>query len=255
MNFSYFRWLFLILVLAAPIMGAADPLNEAIETEVNTHKAAARSQKKIDQMSDQTRQMLEEYRQVTREIETLKTYNRHLKQLVSAQQEEKVSLAKQLDEIEVTRREIVPLMLRMVESLERFIQLDMPFLPQERQLRLTQLKEMMVQPDVTESEKFRRLLEAYQIENDYGRTIEAYRADLTLNGESRPVDFLRVGRVALFYQTLDASETGAWNKKKKQWERLSAEYRKSIRDGLRIARKEAAPDLLTLALPLPEAVR
>jgi hypothetical protein len=112
---------------------------------------------------------------------------------------------------------------------------------------------MMVRADVTHAEKFRRILEAYQIENDYGNTIEAYKADLTMNDVSSSVDFLRLGRVALYYQRFDGSETGYWNKEQKQWQTLSTDYHNAIRNGLRIARKETAPDLLTLPIPAAEA--
>lgn len=231
----------------------ADPLNQAIDTDIATNKAAVDSQQAINRLSDQTRKMLEEYRAATRHAETLQTYNEHLKNLLESQQEEKTSLEEQLEQIEVTQREVVPLILRMLDSLEQFVKLDLPFLPVERQERIEQLKTMVNRADVTHAEKFRRILEAFQIENDYGNTIEAYRADLELNGTISSVDFLRLGRVALYYQRLDGSETGFWNKETNAWEALPSSYRNAIRNGLRIARKEAAPDLLTLPLPAPEA--
>ncbi len=231
----------------------SDSLNQAIDTGLATNKAAVDSQKTIDRLSDQTQKMLEEYRTASRHADTLKTYNKHLKDLLASQQQEKASLARQLDRIEETQREIVPLILRMLDSLEQFIALDVPFLPEERQERLSQLKDMINRADVTPAEKFRRIIEAFQVENEYGNTIEAYRADLELGGTVSSVDFLRLGRVALYFQRLDGSETGYWNKETQSWETLPSSYRNAIRDGLRIARKEAAPDLLTLPLPAPEA--
>ena len=248
-------------ILAAAFLGLyamavhADPLKQAIDTDLATNQAAINSQKKIDQITEQTQKMLEEYRSATRHAETLQTYNNHLKDLLDSQRQEKASLQRQLDQIEVTQREIVPLTLKMLDSLERFINLDLPFLPEERKQRLQHLKEMINRANITDAEKFRRILEAFQIENDYGNTIEAYRADIDLNGVPSSVDFLRLGRVALFYQRLDGSETGFWNKEKNRWETLPSNYRKAIRDGLRIARKEAAPDLLTLPIPAPEVGR
>ncbi len=244
---------FIFGLLSLPVY--PDKLNQAIKTDLATNKAAIQSQKKIDKLSDQTAKMLEEYRSATRQTETLRTYNQYLKDLVNSQVEEKESLEKQLQEIEITQREIVPLILNMLENLETFIKLDLPFLPEERQNRVNQLKEMMLRADVTNAEKFRRILEAYQIENDYGNTIEAYRAVLPLNGVNSAVDFLRLGRVALYYQRLDGSETGLWNKESKSWETLPTEYSHAIRNGLRIARKEAAPDLLIVPVPAAEAAQ
>ena len=65
------------------------------------------------------------------------------------------------------------------------------------------------------------------------------------------MDFLRFGRIALVYQTLDGMEAGVWNQAEKSWEPLDASYRTAIRQGLRIARKQAAPDLIRLPLPVP----
>jgi hypothetical protein len=208
---------------------------------------------KINKLSNKTQKMLEQYRSASHQTETLITYNKHLTDLLHSQETEKASLEQQLVDIESTQREIIPLILRMLDNLDQFISLDLPFLPEERKQRLTKLKTMMVRADVTHAEKFRRILEAYQIENDYGNTIEAYKADLTMNGVSSSVDFLRLGRVALYYQRFDGSETGYWNKEQKQWQTLSDDYRNAIRNGLRIARKETAPDLLTLPIPVAEA--
>ncbi len=94
-------------------------------------------------------------------------------------------------------------------------------------------------------------MEAYQIENEYGRTIEAYRATLDLDGKETTVDFLRFGRIALVYQSLDENQTGVWNQQTRSWDELDSSYRSAIRAGLRIARKQSAPDLVTLPLPAP----
>ncbi len=230
----------------------ADALTQAIKTEQGLLSSSARSQKKIDQLDDASRQMLDEYRRTLREIDSLKTYTQHLQTLIESQRQEKAELERQIHEIAVAEREIVPLMLKMVESLEQFVKLDTPFLPEERRQRVAQLKSLLNSAEVSDAEKFRRILEAFQIENEYARTIEAYRDDLTLENTTRPVDFLRVGRVALFYQTLDGETSGFWNPKQRRWEILPDNFRRSIRKGLRIARKQAAPDILTLPTPTPE---
>jgi hypothetical protein len=94
-------------------------------------------------------------------------------------------------------------------------------------------------------------MEAYQIENEYGRTIEAYRSTLAQGDKEITVDFLRVGRIALIYQSLDEAQAGAWSQESRSWEPLDGSFRSAIRDGLRIARKQIAPDLIRLPLPAP----
>jgi len=241
----------LLLSLASVPALSDNLLNQAIQLESKTDTAASQSQQKINRLDDRTRKMLEQYRSANRQSKTLQTYNNHLNTLLSSQEQEINSLKQQLTQIETTQREIIPLMLNMQKSLARFVELDIPFLPKERQTRIDTLNTMMGRADVTTAEKFRRLIEAYQIENNYGNTIEAYRGLIELQGKKSSVDFLRFGRVALYYQRLDGSETGVWNKSEKRWEPLSSDYQNSIRQGLRIARKETAPDLLTLPLPAP----
>ncbi len=240
----------IIGVLSFPCF--SEPLDDAIRINQATQEAAEDSQKKIDTLSQQTGSLLEQYRFAIRQTKNLKIQSKHLQQVLENQQHEKISLQKQLKTIVVTQNEITPLILRMLTNLEAFIALDLPFLPEERNQRLTKLKAMMIRADVSKAEKFRRIIEAYQIENEYGNTIEAYKDEIDLNGIKSPVDFLRLGRVALYYQRLDGSETGFWNKKEKHWQSLSDSYRNEIYNGLRIARKESAPDLLTLPISAAE---
>jgi len=243
----------LLVLFSLPAWSAS--VQQAIQVQTATHQAAAKSQQKINRLDDQTQKMLNQYRSAIHQTKSLKTYNKYLQDMLKSQQEEQASLQEQLQNIETTQQEIVPLLLRMMDSLDKFVQLDIPFLPQERQQRLTNLKKMLHQANITNAEKYRRILEAFQIENDYGKTIEAYRADLNLKGKTSSVDFLRLGRVSLYFQRLDGSESGYWDKQQKQWIILDNSYRSVIRKGLRIARKEMAPDLLTLPIPAAEAAQ
>ena len=242
-----------VVIMATTL--SADPLDQSLTVETNTLRKSAESQQKIDALDDASRKMLEDYRRTLREIKTLKSYTANLRQLVESQQQEKEDLQRQLEEITVAEREVIPLMTAMVKTLEEFVEMDTPFLREERRQRIEQLEHLLKSADTTTAEKFRRILEAYQIENECAVTIEAYRAELELDGKNRPVDFLRIGRVALFYQTLDGSTSGMWLAKDHRWQTLPNNYRRSIRHGLRIARKEAAPDLLVLPMPAAEVAR
>lgn len=237
------RWAFF---LALPIVANAGALDQAIDTQVSTDLAAQASQKKIDKLSDETNEMLSEYRSVLRQKQSLQAYNDQLESLVSSQQDEMASISQQLENIETTQHDIVPLMLKMVSVLEQFVTLDVPFLKQERQSRIDALKDMMGRADVSLAEKYRRIMEAYQVETEYGRTIEAYQADLKQDSDSRSVEFLRIGRVSLYYLTLDGREAGVWDNDAKQWVVLSDDYLQAISDGLKVARKQLPPDLLVL---------
>ncbi|MGV0005318.1 MAG: DUF3450 domain-containing protein [Candidatus Porifericomitaceae bacterium WSBS_2022_MAG_OTU9] len=162
------------------------------------------------------------------------------------------TLQESIGQVAVVERQITPLMMRMIDALDRFVSLDMPFLLEERTGRVRRLRAMMARPDVSVSEKLRRVLEAFQIENEYGRTLEAYRGSLDVVGGKREVDFLRIGRIALLAQTAGGEQSFAWFQG--QWLMLPPElYGQHLTKGLRIARKQMAPDLLWLPLPPAEA--
>lgn len=242
----------LFILLGAGMVKAADELGLSMELSISNNREEQKLQTRIERLDDKARKMLEEYQSASRELESLRTYNDQVERLVRSQEEEKASLHEQMTDIELTQREIVPLMLRMIEQLDLFIQRDIPFLPDERTARVAQLRALMDRADVSVAEKYRRVLEAYQIEMEYGRVLEAYRAEQTTGNGRRLVDFLRVGRVGLYYLTLDGGQAGYWDPEKKGWSELPARYRPAVRRGLRMARKQAAPDLLRLPVPAPE---
>ena len=118
--------------------------------------------------------------------------------------------------------------------------------------RIAFLKHTLARADVTIAEKFRQVMEAYNVEMDYGNTIESYRGTLKIGENAREVEFLRVGRIGLLYQSLDGSDIGAWNNETRDWQELGGRYARDIRLGLKVAKKQAAPELLTLPMPAPE---
>ena len=140
---------------------------------------------------------------------------------------------------------------RESERLEQSINLDVPFLMTERTDRLNSLKEIMERSDVSVAEKFRKVMEAYQIENDYGTTIERYKETLTLDdGTTRDYNMLRIGRIGLYFQSEDTNITGRWDNDSRQWV-LDNDARNEVRKGLRIANQLIAPELILVPVSAP----
>lgn len=230
----------------------AASINEVLQEGENRADTNATAQKQIDSVADQTEKMINDYRTVVKVVDGLKIYNSLLKTQLSNQEDEMQALSDSISNVALIERQIVPLMTRMVDSLEEFVQLDTPFLLKEREARIARLREVLERSDVTAAEKFRVIIEAYQIENDYGRTIEAYKGSTEINGNQLEVDFLRVGRVALLYQTVGGEHTGAWDATQGAFIELPPEtYQKQVLEGLKIARKQIAPDLLVVPVAAP----
>ena len=240
------------LVLLLP--GAqAQVLESSVKAETGINKAASTSQKRVTSLAQQTADLLAEYRQVVRETESLKIYNDNLERVVMDQRAEVVSINQQLSGLEETNRGIVPLMLEMIDTLDKIVENDMPFRLEERHARVVRLRDMMDQADVTASEKYRRVMEAYQGEMEYGRTTEAYAEALPTTGQT--VDFLRVGRTLLVYQSSDQVTTGWFNPATRKYEDLPKRYRLEVKEGLAIAKNEKAPNLVVLPVPGPGAAK
>lgn len=209
-------------------------------------------QQRINELDDATRTMLNDYRQMTQQVQDLAAYNEQLSKLVATQRVEMADYERQFEDLEITKRRILPLIVRMIEVLEEFVSVDIPFLERERTMRIAELKKLMERPDVATSEKYRRVSEAYQIELEYGHTIEAYEGEMDDNGEARTVNFLRFGRLGLYYMSLDGLDIGYWDNNADSWVQLGSEYRQPLDRGIRIARKQLPPDLIRLPIPAPE---
>ena len=234
---------------------SATTLNDIYQVAEQMNQGALRSQSKIDALTEETRKLLSEYKTVLKEIEGLRIYNRQLEKQIANQEREMADLSASIDKVTVIERQITPLMLRMIDGLEQFVGLDMPFLLKERVARVERLREMMDRADVAVSEKFSQVLRAYQIENEYGRTMETYGDTIVIAGTERKVDILKIGRVTLVYQTPDGSETGMYNKNTGAFEAVGDEYQASVRQGIRMARQQATQDMFSIPVHGAEAAQ
>ena len=233
-------------------MVAGQAVDQIVAAEERRIQQAQASQDVIDAIVDDTRDTTEEYRAVMKEVDGLIVYNTLLDRQIADQEQELSQLRISIDSVTVIERQILPLLTRMIEGLERFVALDVPFLAEERSDRVVGLRDLLGRADVTSAEKFRVVMEAWQIENDYGRTIFAYTGEIDIDGMNREVDYLQIGRVAFVYQTPDGLNQGVWDQSNRSWVPLGSEYRNSIRQGLRLARNQVGPSLLLLPIAAPE---
>lgn len=244
--------LWLALVLASPNV-FAETLEDAVGMQSDMDTEAAETQNRINKFDDEISLNLQRYRLAVQRKESLEIYTAQLQRLIDSQLTEIDSVLRQTQEIDTIETGSLPLMIEMTQMLSEIIAADIPFLIADREERVEKLVTLIDRADVTAGEKFRRIMEAYLIEVDFGRTIEAYRGEIETNGEVRTVDFLRLGRIGLYYQTLDGNESGRWDKASAQWFTLEGPTRRQIQVGLRIARKQAPPELLTLPVVAPGA--
>ena len=245
LNFMHF-----CMVTALSLSLHSSDMESVLEVGRDNQQLSAKSQSLIDSTERQTDKIVNEWKAVSKQVEGLKLYNAQKRIQIQAQLDLMDKLDEQLVQVVVMQRQIPPLAQKMLDSLEAFISLDTPFRKEERQNRIDLVRSSLAKPKVTASEQVRQVLEAYNIEAEYGRKIDTYES--TLN-DGTVVNILVIGRIGMFYQTKDEQSSGRWNNETGQWDELPGSYRKPIRDGIRMAKKLAPTDMLMMPIVKGEA--
>ncbi|MDH3748815.1 MAG: DUF3450 domain-containing protein [Gammaproteobacteria bacterium] len=230
----------------------AQGVDQVLQADQRRLTLAQQSQERINNIVEGTRSLEDQYRAINKEIDGLKVYNSLMAAQTGGQTATLEDIALSMDQVDVINRQIFPLMTRMIDGLEQSIALDVPFLMDERQDRVATLKEIMTRSDVSVAEKFRKVMEAYQIENDYGTSSETYEQTLPYEDGARSFNILRIGRVGLYLQSDDAKISGRWDNTAREWV-FDNSARNEIRKGLRMAKQLIAPDIIVIPVgaPLP----
>ena len=230
----------------------ADQLDDIHSVNKSRTQTAVKSQSRVDKLNDERLSLLDEYKSVMKINDGLRVYNKQLQTQIAAQEKRLVELDSSIAQATEMKRQITPLMLRMLDGLEQFVKLDVPFHAKERSERLDFIKDAMENPDISDAEKFRQVLEGYTIEAEYGRKLDAYTDIIAIDGADVNVNVLRIGRISLVAQTKDERVTLAWDNTARDWVKLDNSYRNAVRQGIRIARKQATIDIMMLPVAAPE---
>jgi hypothetical protein len=241
-------------LIASAVVGAfmfggvaqASSLKEITNVGVQITKASAQSQEKVNNIYEQSAELLAEYRVLVEQTENLKIYNDHVATLVADQDANIASFDKQIGTIEGTKQGIVPLMYKMVDTLEAFVKADMPIDLQKRLDRIQRVRDSLTNSNIATSEMYRLVIDAYQAERQLGTVLNTYTDKLNVDGSEKTVNFVVIGRVAFLAQTLDDKQAWMWNKKTNQWEALGEEYLQSTKLAIRVAGKQSPVTLLKL---------
>jgi len=248
-----------LLIVVSTLLGSSLALTDQIQPLLDIGEQRQNSeqvsQTKIDLMDDDTSLIVNEYKTVSKQIEGLRVYNAQMRKQIERQEERLKEIDKTMKEAQVMQRQVPPFTRRMLAGIEKSIELDMPFHLAERKERIAFAKAAIDNPTVSPAEGLRQVLETFNVEMEYGRKLDNYKDTIEIEGQQREVNVLRVGRLALVYQSSDESLTGAWDNSKDEWVPLDNSYRNPTRKGLRIANKLATVDMLELPIQNPEAVK
>jgi len=241
---------FATAIIAASGSVFAQSVDRVLQAEDRRLNLAQQSQERVNTIVERTRSLEDQYRAINKEIDGLKVYNRLMTAQTGGQLADLQDIALSMDQVDVINRQIFPMMERMIDGLEQSVDLDVPFLMEERNDRVAGLKDIMERSDVSVAEKFRKVLEAYQIENDYGTSSEWYTQSLTFDEATRSFNILRIGRIGLYFQSDDSKITGRWDNINREWV-MDDSARNDIRKGLRMAKQLMAPELIIIPVAAP----
>ncbi|MCW8335240.1 DUF3450 domain-containing protein [Vibrio sp. SCSIO 43135] len=245
---------FTLFLTVCSATALASGLDSAQSIQSKSHAESASSQVKIDRSAEAAMAHKAEIEQLREELKNLEVYRDHLKSLVDSQQKEITSIDQQIDQIKYTRQGVVPLMYNMIDGLKTLVENDKPLRFEQRVTRIEKLEAMMPRADVSDAEKYRRILEAYQIELDYGTKLGLYRGSIEMSGTERiEADVLYLGRVSLIARNLAGNKYWSWDEKSQSWVTVDSSNKAELDKAYAIAAKQVAPSLIQLPVSLTVA--
>lgn len=239
---------FFILAFSMNSLISQEIVDSTINLSVESSNLSVDAQEKIEELDEISKKLYFDYKDTLNEYKALKSYDDQLSKIIDAQFAEIANINNQIDSLDDINIDILPLLKTMTDTLRKVINIDIPFLKEPRIDRVNNLDELLLRADITTAEKFRKVFEAYQIEANFGKTIENYPGYIVLNGAEVAVDFFRLGRLGLYYRTPNGKETGFWNLNTNDWSHEGSSLDDDIKVALDISNRQSPPNFITLPL-------
>lgn len=241
------------LFLSFCLFGPGDGIAGDVATQVKKPVSKSidirkQTQKKEDAWASERAALMAEYQSLEAENDRLTAAREELKKRVMAQRTLVNGLERRHREIQRITKELIPFMEEVYQRLVRFIEEDTPFLDSERQNRLATLRRVFDDAGVTKGEKYRKLMEALFVETEYGNTVEVYQKKIDFEGSRILVDVFRLGRISLFFQSLDGETIGYFDPADKIWKRLPEKFTHAMAEAIEMGSKRRPVDLVDLPL-------
>lgn len=232
-----------------PVSGTQTGVDKQIEAPVaESIRVRQATQKTEEQWRDDKQQLVTRFEQLELEQQQLSARKTALEEKIAATATRIDDKERQLADIKAIQSRIIPMIDNLVEALREHLDTDLPFLPEERRKRLERLEELRRDPDVAVSEKFRKVMEALVVEAEYGNTIEVYQQTISVDGHDMLANIFRLGRISLFFQTLDLKTCGVFDVAASAWQILPGTFNKNVQTAMDIGAKRQPVEILTLPL-------
>jgi hypothetical protein len=242
-------WFFLIVSFTTHSVSIAEQVTDKIKKPVeDSILIRQNTQRDIEKWSEKKSMLNDEYDLLVENEKRLIIEHKHLIQEFEAMQNRIIDLGNQIMSMEQISEKLKPFLYDIYVRLLDSVDQGAPFLKEERSERLGNLKKTLDDTQIVLGEKFRKVMEALFIEVEYGNTVEVYQEKILLNNENILVNVLRLGRISLFFETLDHQTSGYFDLAENQWKSLPQSANRDIRIAMEIGSKRRPADIVTLPL-------
>lgn len=240
-----------LLWVVANVANAQSP-GLAIESVLELNRSALAAQQSIDQLYENRQRVLSEITAIEQEGTIHALRNRELEQALSEGRQHLSEIDADLRAVTETRTGIIALLDAMIDSLERFIELDLPFELDKRLAAVIELRSDLARADIDVTMKYQAIVSAYLDEIRFGYSNAVSQERIETPRGNRLANILRLGRAGLWYVTPDGAEAGYWDRVGRFWNDSATEPQ-TVLMGIRIVRETGAPAMLELPVYLDMA--
>ena len=236
-------------ILASIVVGFAAPsvaqgLDRAIATGEQATRRAEQVQQQINQLDDERSDMVGEFRTLLQRKTAAELYARQQAAAVESQEREIASLTDQLSRVDEITSQTVPMLETLIDDLEMFIDADLPFRLDDRKARIARLREYLVDPNISVTERYRQIMDAYTAEMEVGRKVDTWKEDVDIDGATVNVDMVLFGRVALVYMDATGRNAKRYDRETRSWVDLEGRYKPEIEKAIRIIQGKRTQDVM-----------
>ncbi len=240
-------WLFCGLLLVPGANASANP-EQNLQTVDKTITIRQETQKKEDAWDSEKKSLTARYQALeATKKRLLFEQKQHRIRLDNCRQRVEDAQRKTIESARL-RKELTIYLSTVVERVENLTTTGLPFLTSERNQRLLETKETLLDLEIAAAEKYRRVMEALQVETEYRHTVEVYPEEIEIAGEKKMVEILRLGGLALFWRSPDGISVGEYDRLKQGWQPLDKRYQNAINKAMEIALKQRTIEMVSLPI-------
>ncbi|MDH3769148.1 MAG: DUF3450 domain-containing protein [Gammaproteobacteria bacterium] len=240
--------LFILMALFAGSTMAQTPA-AAIDAVYELNSNALAAQKRIDQLYRQREQILADINTIEQEGSTFALRNRELETTIAEVNQSLAEIDADRQAVTGTQTGIIKLLRGMIDALENFIELDLPFELENRRAIVAKLRADLVGADISVTQKYQAVVSAYLNEVRFGHSNSVSQERIETPMGSRVVDVLRLGRAGLWFVTQDGTQAGRWDTHTRRWIDADTDPRE-VRSGIRVVRETSSSALVALPVQI-----